>query len=96
MATNRWIGVSGDWSTPSDWSAAAVPGPFDKAVIAAAGRYTVTVTAPEFVGSVVLNDPGAILDIQPVFIPARHARCERFSGDQIGHSGNTGRWVRIL
>ena len=65
MATNRWIGLSGDWSNPSDWSAGAVPGPSDEAVIAAAGSYTVTVTASESVGSIVLNDPGAILDIQP-------------------------------
>jgi fibronectin-binding autotransporter adhesin len=40
-----------------------IPGPSDRAVIAAAGSYTVTVTTSEAVGSVVLNDPGAILDI---------------------------------
>lgn len=65
MALNRWIGVSGDWSNPSDWSANAVPGPSDKAVIAATGNYTVTVTTSELVSSVVLNDPGATLDISP-------------------------------
>ena len=47
MATNRWIGVSGDWSTPSDWSAAAVPGPFDKAVIAASGHSATTETVTD-------------------------------------------------
>jgi fibronectin-binding autotransporter adhesin len=84
MATNRWIGVSGDWSNPSDWSANAVPGPSDKAVIAAAGSYTVTVTTSESVGSVVLNDPGAILDIQPVlFHPATLA----VSGSAVIKSG---------
>ena len=41
-----------------------VPGPSDKAVIAAPGSYTVTVTTPEDVGSARLNDPGAILEIQ--------------------------------
>jgi hypothetical protein len=66
MAINRWIGVSGDWSTASDWSAGAVPGPSDEAVMAAPGSYTVTVATSESVGSIVLNDPGAILDIHPV------------------------------
>ena len=65
MATVHWSGMSGDWSTASDWSTDTVPGPSDRAVIAAAGSYTVTVTTPEDVGSVRLNDPGAILEIQP-------------------------------
>ena len=64
MATVHWSGVSGDWSTASDWSTDIVPGPFDKAVIAAHGSYTVTVSTPEAVDSILLNDPGAILDIQ--------------------------------
>ena len=64
MATNHWIGVSGDWSTASDWSADAVPGPSDKAAIDSAGSYTVTVSTLDTVGSVVLNDPGAILEVQ--------------------------------
>jgi hypothetical protein len=67
MANLRWIGVSGDWSTSSDWSTGTVPGPSDKAVIAAPGSYTVTVTTPEDVGSARLNDPGAILEIQSQF-----------------------------
>ena len=52
---------------PFDWRADAVPGPSDEAVIAAAGSYTVTVTKSQFVRSVVLNDPGAILDIKTGF-----------------------------
>ena len=68
--TIRWIGASGDWSTASDWSTDTVPGPSDRAVIAAAGSYTVTVATSESVGSIVLNDPGAILDIHPYSKPA--------------------------
>ena len=64
VATVHWSGVSGDWSTASDWSTDTAPGPSDKAVIAAPRSYRVTVTTPEDVGSVRLNDPGAILDIQ--------------------------------
>ena len=62
--TVRWIGASGDWSTASDWSTGTVPGPSDKAVIAAPGSYTVSVTTAQTVGSVFLNDPGAVLDIK--------------------------------
>ena len=64
MATYQWIGVSGDWSTPADWSADAVPGPSDDVVMAAAGSYTVTITTSQAIGSVLLNDAGATLDIQ--------------------------------
>ena len=64
MATDRWLGSSGDWSTPANWSTDAVPGPSDEAVIAAPGSYTVTVSTSESVGSVLLNDAGAVLDIQ--------------------------------
>ena len=63
MVTTQWLGLSGDWSTPADWSTGRVPGPSDDAVIAAPGGYTVTVTTPESVGSVALNDPGATLEI---------------------------------
>ena len=65
MATIQWLGVSGEWSTPAEWNADAVPGPWDDAVIAAPGNYTLTVTTPASIGSVLLKDPGAILDIQP-------------------------------
>ena len=33
MATVHWSGMSGDWSTASDWSTGTVPGPSDRAVI---------------------------------------------------------------
>ena len=65
MATSAWVGVSGDWSTPADWSTNSVPGPSDVAAIDAAGNYRVMVSTLESIGSVCLNDPGAILDIQP-------------------------------
>ena len=77
--TARWIGASGDWSTASDWSTGTVPGPSDKAVIAAPGSYTVTVSASEAVGSVLLNDPGAILDI--------HSGTLAVSGPMVVRSG---------
>jgi hypothetical protein len=80
MATVHWSGVSGDWSTASDWSTDTVPGPSDKAVIAAPGSYTVTVSTSEAVGSVVLNDPGAILDI--------HSGTLAVSGPMVVRSGN--------
>ena len=47
MANIRWTGVSGDWSTSSDWSANTVPGLSDKAVISAAGSLPPTVSTSE-------------------------------------------------
>src|SRR5579862_2527857 len=64
MTTDRWSGVLGDWSNPFDWSTGSAPDPTDEAVLAAPGSYTVTVATPDTAGSVVLNDPGATLDIQ--------------------------------
>ena len=59
--TIRWIGASGDWSTASDWSTGTVPGPSDKAVIAAPGSYTVTSSADETVYSLNILDKRATL-----------------------------------
>ena len=64
MATSAWVGVSGDWSTAADWSTNSVPGPSDVAAIDAAGNYRVMVSTLEAIGSISLNDAGAILDIQ--------------------------------
>jgi hypothetical protein len=64
MATIHWNGVSGDWSTAYNWSTSTVPGPSDEAVITAPGSYTVTVTTPDTVGSVLLKDAAAMLEIQ--------------------------------
>jgi hypothetical protein len=47
MPNIRWTGVSGDWSTPSDWSANAVPRPPDRTVISAADSYAATVSTSE-------------------------------------------------
>jgi hypothetical protein len=92
MATNQWIGVSGDWSTPSDWSADAVPGPSDDAVIAAPGSYTVTVTTPQAVGSVLLDDPGAILDISTTtsFSPSIEVQSGTLEIDRLATLANGG------
>ena len=98
MANIRWTGVSGDWSTASDWSTGTVPGPSDRAVIAAPGSYTVTVSTSESVGSLLLNDPGAILDIrssdiQPSGTLAVSGPVVVRSGTleiEVGNSGNFG------
>jgi hypothetical protein len=60
----QWNGSSGDWATPADWSTDAIPGSSDDTVIAGPGSYTVTVTALESVGSVLLSDRAATLRIQ--------------------------------
>ncbi len=46
MAIVSWrAGVSGSWTTAADWSAGAVPGAADDAVIGVGGSYTVSVTS---------------------------------------------------
>lgn len=41
-ATVSWVGGSGDWDTPSNWSTATLPGPNDDVVIDRPGDITVT------------------------------------------------------
>ena len=56
MTTVSWkSGVDGDWSTGSDWSANAVPGIADDAIISVAGSYLVSITTPQLVHSLTLN-----------------------------------------
>ena len=59
MATINWIGGNGNWSTAANWSTGTVPGSSDDAVIAAAGGYTVSITASTNVGSIAIDDSGA-------------------------------------
>ena len=63
MANRHWGRTSGDWTNSADWTGAKAPGVADAATIDAPGTYTVTVTGPETVGSVRLDDAGATLDI---------------------------------
>ena len=41
-ATVTWIGGSGDWSTPANWSTDSLPGTNDDVVIEAGASITVT------------------------------------------------------
>jgi hypothetical protein len=60
MATLHWrSGVTGDWATGADWDLGLAPAAGDLALIDAAGVYTVTITAPEAVQSLTVNDAGA-------------------------------------
>ena len=55
-------GVSGDWTTASDWSTGTVPGAADQASLSAIGTYTVTSSANVNVYSLT-TAAGATLDI---------------------------------
>src|SRR3974377_1237990 len=55
-------GVSGDWTTASDWSTGTVPGAADQASLSAIGTYTVTSSANVTVHSL-MTAAGATLDI---------------------------------
>src|SRR5277367_4820781 len=61
MAVISWKGVGGDWSNAADWTGGVLPGPADIANFAGNAAYTVTVSNPQTVGGVVLNDAGALL-----------------------------------
>jgi phage baseplate assembly protein gpV len=41
-ATVTWIGGSGDWNTPANWSTGALPGPSDDVVLDVPGDMTIT------------------------------------------------------
>lgn len=70
MATFTWTtsagaGVTGDWTTPSDWGISGPPGSADSAVINAPGSYTVTINnnENETITALALNASGADLSI---------------------------------
>ncbi len=65
MTTFTWLGSTGDWSQAADWNPSGPPTGADDAVIAAAGRYVVSIadTESESVGSVTLNDAAATLAV---------------------------------
>ena len=50
-----WIGGTGDWNAPANWSPAQVPGPADNVFITNAGSYTVTIDKPDVDPTVVAS-----------------------------------------
>ncbi|HEY1707953.1 MAG TPA: hypothetical protein VGG10_06790 [Rhizomicrobium sp.] len=63
MATVRWIGSSGDWSTAADWSTGEVPGAGDSVVFPEFKYFTVTLSSGTKIGSLVLQSYGESLQI---------------------------------
>jgi hypothetical protein len=61
MATIKWLGGNGNWTTATDWNPNSVPGATDDAVIDASGSYTVTISAAISVGSITVNGSSATL-----------------------------------
>jgi hypothetical protein len=60
LAEIHWASpVNGDFSTAADWSGGVVPGPGDDAFIDPSGTYAVTISTPESVQSLTVNDAGA-------------------------------------
>ncbi len=60
MSAISWkSGVTGDWSTASDWSTSTVPGAADAVTIAAPGTYAVTINASQAAQSLTLNNKTA-------------------------------------
>jgi hypothetical protein len=53
--TDSWTALSGNWSTPGDWSTGLVPGSGSVACIGGSGTFTVTADGAPTVGSVELG-----------------------------------------
>jgi hypothetical protein len=71
-ATVTWVGGTGDWSAPGNWSAGTVPGPSDDAVIPAGASITVThSTGADAVNSIVCHQTftlaGGSLSVETTF-----------------------------
>jgi hypothetical protein len=62
MASFRWQnGVNGDFGVAANWLPGLLPGLADAVIIDAAGVYTVSITAAEAIGSLIVNDVGALV-----------------------------------
>ena len=63
MASYSWIGGSGDWNVPGNWTPSGPPKATDSATIAATGSdYTVTVDTTDAAGSLALSSADATLE----------------------------------
>jgi hypothetical protein len=64
MTAISWeTGISGNWSTASNWSGGTVPNYEDDVTINATGTYTVTVDGQDSVASLTLDAPSATISI---------------------------------
>src|SRR5260221_10219583 len=62
VATIKWKGLTGDWTTAADWNTAIVPVSGDDVFFnSGASGYTVTVSTAVSVGSLAFSDNGATL-----------------------------------
>jgi filamentous hemagglutinin len=65
MAAISWKNpVTGDWATAANWIPGKVPGAGDAVTIAVPGFYTVNLTTPVKVGSIVISNTSALLAVQ--------------------------------
>ena len=64
--TDTWIGGTGDWDTPTNWSANAKPGALDGAVFNSAANADLTNVEFENIASLQMSSASAAVDIQGV------------------------------
>jgi hypothetical protein len=68
MTDISWAsGISGDWSTQSDWDPAQIPGSSDSVTIGASGTYTVTISTAEAVDFLNISAAGATVEDEAAF-----------------------------
>ena len=65
MTEVNWkAGSSGNWNTASNWDTGALPAAGDDVFISVSGVYTVSLTVPVTVDSIIVGDNSAQLQIQ--------------------------------
>jgi hypothetical protein len=81
---------SGNWQTDDDWSGGVGPGLNDVAVLGGTSQYVVTISAPENVGGVEIDDYAAELSVvgaAPVVISGDLENLGEFNVDSVAGSG---------
>jgi hypothetical protein len=105
MTAIKWAsGVSGNWTTASDWTGGVVPGAGDDVTIDAEGAYGVTISSAAAADSLTLNDASATLLVNQhgtfsvgssVALSAGTLELDggRINGGTIASTGGTFDWV---
>jgi hypothetical protein len=63
VGIDTWNGASGLWNNGTLWSNGTAPGGDDTAILGGTAHYTIITQGLETIGSLVVSDPGAILEI---------------------------------
>ena len=63
MTATFWVVSNGNWDTAANWNTGVAPGAADEAVISASGSYTVTISTPITVASIMVDNAATTLSV---------------------------------